>query len=573
LNFDNFLPSDERIGVDTRYNWQLPILRPQSRDRKIKNVWYIALPLSSAHRGSHSGGGLVPGIGGQEKYANEGTVYPHASLVEMITYHRRCFPDIDWRYVDMSHESWEEIQREIERNPPDVAAFTVYTATYAWALIFAFQIKLANPASIIIFGNDHASVMREPILTGRYGSQVVDYVGIENNGPFTMMNLIYYLGGQLDFDKIPSISFFDGNEVVSQNAPTFPLNKRLLPDYRLIEDYLTSHYDHAFSHWYKDHYSLKRMVTLPIDGGCTWGANVKRRCKHCAIQGLTPKFASVDDAIKAMEVLVGDMRSNVYAAGDSTLGFSSNQWRGQHSFLDELAEKCANSPILSRDRFMVAYGLITEFLKSAELCSGFLRTWNVGVEAFDAKLLKNDSKGVNHGLDQTLKAFDLARRLGYRLSVSGILGLPGTTAKLLSREIELWIELAQEYSDIITTVSVSLPAVIPGSRMYWECMQNLPAARELHGELLPCRRLSKLFVEASTQVAFEDVEAAIDEVGRGIISLANDQGVPVKFGGYVMGGRDSEESMERMLLNEMENRFARLRAVDDPIGKTCTYAN
>lgn len=46
---------------------------------------------------------------------------------------------------------------------------------------------------------------------------------------------------------------------------------------------------------------------------------------------------------------------------------------------------------------MLAYGLIYEFLQSAELCKGFVKTWNVGLEAFDPKLLKGNSKGINKG--------------------------------------------------------------------------------------------------------------------------------------------------------------------------------
>ena len=85
-------PQWEEVGIDGRYNWRLPLTsRPEHAGPRA--VWYVGLPLTSAHRDSHSGGGaLIPGVVGQERYLNEGTVYPYASLMELITYHVACFP-------------------------------------------------------------------------------------------------------------------------------------------------------------------------------------------------------------------------------------------------------------------------------------------------------------------------------------------------------------------------------------------------------------------------------------------------------------------------------------------------
>ena len=153
-------PVREVLGIDARYSWKIPLHRSRASRLPFRSVWYIALPLTSAHRGSHSGGGAqIAGAGSQEKYLNEGTVYPHSSLVEMATYHEICFPEVPWRYIDMSHIGWEAIREQIRENPPDVAAFTVYTATAPWAFIVAAEIKRVNPEAVIVFGNDHAAIL------------------------------------------------------------------------------------------------------------------------------------------------------------------------------------------------------------------------------------------------------------------------------------------------------------------------------------------------------------------------------------------------------------------------------
>jgi hypothetical protein len=546
-------PYHEVVGQSARYHWQLP--HPAAREPvagRLRSVWYIGLPLTSAHRGSHSGGGaLIPGVPGQDRYLNEATVYPHASLVEMITYHHLCFPLLDWRYLDLSHYDWADIQAEIEENPPDVAALSVYTATAPWAYIVAAAIKRANPRAVVVFGNDHPGVLHEEVLTGTYGSRLVDFVSIGNNAPFTMMGLLYVLRGQLDLAEVPSIAY-RGNDgqVVRHSAPTYPLTDRLLPDYTLIEKTLEDDYDKAFALWYQRHYTLSRMITLPLDGGCHWGSRPSRRCKHCSIQGLTPKVARTDRVVAALESAVGALGANVYAAGDSTLGFSRDQWGGEFSFLDELAVACDRSPVLREHRFMLAYGLVPEFLSAAELCQGFVRTWNVGIEAFSPRLLKADSKGINRGHEQTMQALDLARALDYRLYISGILGLPGTTVDVLKSEVDSWMELVESYQDIITTVSVAAPAIIPGSRMYWSLYQEDPAVRAVHGELLPNRRLTETYIERNTEVTLADVEAAVADLGRAVLATERTP-LPVKFGGYMFGGVDDTEETERRLLHQL----------------------
>ncbi len=544
-------PIEEIVGVDPRYLWDLPLRTAGRPTGEIRSVWYVGLPLTSAHRGGHSGGGaFIEGVGGQERYLNEGTVYPHAGLMELVTYHAMCFPDTAWRYLDMSHCQWPEVRAAINADPPDVIAFTVYTSTVLWALIVAAEVKRVNPNAVVVFGNDHAGILYREILTGRYGQRLVDFVSTGNNGPFTMMGLLYALQGQLDIGRVPSLAYRRGDAIVNQTAPSFPLNRRILPDYRLIEDQLERYYDKAFDVWYSEHYRLKRMVTLPLDGGCTWGKRPSRRCKHCSIQGLTPKTADVAGIVPVLETVVGGLCSNVYAAGDSTLGFSRAQWEGDFAYLDELAEACEQSPILRKQRFMLAYGLEYEFLQSAKLCQGFVRTWNVGLEAFDPKLLKGDSKGINKGPDRMHEALELAQKLEYKIYASGIMGLPGTTLKLLRSESENWLAIAETYRDSITTISVAAPGIIPGSRMYWETYNSHPQARAWHGEIIPARRLTELYIRENTEVELTDVEAAIAEVGRGVVTLGQQRG-NMKFGGYMLGGRDEDENVERELLDNI----------------------
>ena len=86
--------------------------------------------------------------------------------------------------------------------------------------------------------------------------------------------------------------------------------------------------------------------------------------------------------------------------------------------------------------------------------------------------------------------------------------------------------------------------------MYWESFRTHPEVRAAHGEIIPARRLTELYVHENTEVELADVEAAIADIGRGVIALGRERG-HMKFGGYMLGGIDDDEAAERRLLDEI----------------------
>ncbi len=76
----------------------------------------------------------------------------------------------------------------------------------------------------------------------------------------------------------------------------------------------------------------------------------------------------------------------------------------------------------------------------------------------------------------------------------------GTTLKKLRAEVNSWLEMAETYRDLITTVSVSPPAIIPGARMYWDSYNDHPQVRAWHGEILSARRLTELYIHENSDV-------------------------------------------------------------------------
>ena len=86
--------------------------------------------------------------------------------------------------------------------------------------------------------------------------------------------------------------------------------------------------------------------------------------------------------------------------------------------------------------------------------------------------------------------------------------------------------------------------------MYWDLYNCDADARSVHGEIIPVRRLTERYIELNTEVRLADVEAAIADVGRGVIELGRQSG-HMKFGGYMLGGRDEQEATELDLLDRI----------------------
>ena len=126
----------------------------------------------------------------------------------------------------------------------------------------------------------------------------------------------------------------------------------------------------------------------------------------------------------------------------------------------------------------------------------------------------------------------------------------------LNAEVDAWLNLVNEYRDNIAGVSVAVPGVIPGSRMYYECYTEDRGFRAFHRELIPCRKTTEFFVQRFTEVSLEDVDAAVAQVRAGITQMYSTDGSrAIKFGGHVLGGSDPQEKHEKSLLRGLVRKL------------------
>jgi radical SAM superfamily enzyme YgiQ (UPF0313 family) len=94
-----------------------------------------------------------------------------------LGYSPGLFDDTNYLHVPCLADHFDDthiILKEIEKNRPDVLAFSVITATYQWSLRIAREAKALMPDVPVIFGGIHASAVPEELIV----QKCIDYVCI-----------------------------------------------------------------------------------------------------------------------------------------------------------------------------------------------------------------------------------------------------------------------------------------------------------------------------------------------------------------------------------------------------------
>jgi hypothetical protein len=68
--------------------------------------------------------------------------------------------------------------------------------------------------------------------------------------------------------------------------------------------------------------------------------------------------------------------------------------------------------------------------------------------------------------------------------------------------------------------------------------------------------MTEFYIQRNSEIAFADANAALLELGQGIIRISQNGGNPVKFGGYMLGGKDKDEVTERAIFDGVLERLS-----------------
>ena len=166
--------------------------------KRIRKILLVTPPYHS---------GVVESAG---VWLNVGFVYIAGSLIAA---------GYDPVYYDaMSYwHGYDDIEKRIRDEKPDVVATTAFTAEIVDALKVLKLAKEINPETITVIGNVHPTFCYDEILKEHHG--YVDFI-VCGEGEKTLVDLLDCLNAGDEAEKVQSMAFFrDGHVVATRQRP------------------------------------------------------------------------------------------------------------------------------------------------------------------------------------------------------------------------------------------------------------------------------------------------------------------------------------------------------------------
>jgi anaerobic magnesium-protoporphyrin IX monomethyl ester cyclase len=306
----------------------------------------------------------------------------------------------------------------VKKQNPDIVGFSVCGSSAREAFRVVEAVKKANPDTLTVLGNYHATFNAERILRKYQGVDII----VRGEGEYTSVDLVKALEEKRSLKKVDGLTFRNNGNIVS--TPDRPLIKNIdelpFPDRSLMNAEYTS-----LIHGIKA--ATRRFTTVVSSRGCPF------QCTFCGCR----KFArgmwrprSVENIMKELEYLKSQGYEQFLFVDDN---FTLNTKRVV-DFCKQMRKNHMNMEWFCDSRVdHVSYDMFREMVQAG------CKILYFGIESGNQRILNYYKKGITP--DQSRKAVSKARKAGMDVIVgSFIVGAPDETR----REVETTLRFAHE---------------------------------------------------------------------------------------------------------------------------------
>jgi len=325
------------------------------------------------------------------------------------------------------------IERIMKKVKPEFCGITFTTPLCEEAEAMAKFIKKIDPHTKIIAGGPHATIMPKEMLKGSFDIIVI------GEGEITLKEI---LSGK-SLEKIDGLAFKSGSEIVVNKPRKLiaDLDDLPLPDYSIFnnKDYFTP----------RINCKKNPVAAMETSRGCIYG------CVFCSkkVFGRCFRGKSPKRVVDEMEHILSFGYKEIHIWDD---GFSTDLKRAKE-ICREIMKRNLKMPWNLYNGLRV--NRIDKELLILLKKSGCYRI-SVGVESGTQKILDNINKGIK--LEDTRKAFKLAREVGIETIAFCMIGLPGETEETMKKTIDFILEI----KPTISKLSILMP--LPGTPIFEE---------------------------------------------------------------------------------------------------------
>ncbi len=318
-------------------------------------------------------------------------------------------------YDAMSYwHGYDEIEKRIINEEPDVVATTAFTAEIVDALKVLKLAKDINHEVLTVIGNVHPTFCYEEILKEHYS--YVDYI-VRGEGEETIVELLDCLNAGDNVEKVKSIAFYRDNGVVATPSRPYIKDLNSLPMAWDLIDWPI--------------YTYRPMEGSVLAIVCS-SRGCNQQCSFCSQQIFWKRQwrgRSAENFVNELEYLRDTYGVNVVMISDETPTLEPKRWE---RILDLLIERDVGTKILMETR-------VDDILRDEDIMWKYRKALidhiYVGVEATTQDTLDIFKKDIKVG--QSKKALDLINEQDIITETSFVLGMPNDTRESIEKTVEL----------------------------------------------------------------------------------------------------------------------------------------
>ncbi len=361
-----------------------------------------------------------------------------------IASHVKSQTDHNVKVIDGYSSNMPENQflQKIKEENPDVLGLSCTSHTFLKSMEMLEKIRQELPDVVIVLGGMHTNFYAEKILNNY---RFIDFI-IKGEGEISFTKLVENLNNREELRKIKGITFFDGDEMVNNEAEIIQdLDSLPFPDRSLVDGNKYSH------NWFGLKFSFGKFATILSSRGCPYS------CIFCCCSAICKRkwrTRSVENILKELEEL--------HSQGYKTCIFIDDNFT------------------LSPERVIqICRGIVERKIKISLLCEGRIDKMSLeifremkkagfttilfGLESGSQKILDYYKKGIK--IDRVKNVVAEAKEAGLNVIGSFMIGAPIET----EQEIMQTLKFA---SSLRTPLIIDSLVMVPGTALWSELEKN-----------------------------------------------------------------------------------------------------
>jgi len=309
----------------------------------------------------------------------------------------------------------EKLLKKILAYGPDLAAFSVVTVNYPWALDFAARLKQVTNIPVV-FGGNHVTSVPDEVLT----NACVDYA-IPGEGEFAMLDLVRALEKREDGAAVPGVWSNRGGEIRRNGMPDLvaDLDRIPFPDKELF---------------YRENDYFRYGYLAVAGRGCSYN------CSYCSVPVFRRAYGvSTQKYVRMRSVpnLVQELKQAKEKYGIRFIRFNDDTFPYQEDWLREFSElypREANIPFWIFIRPDTVTEKSVAYLKKANCVEV-----QMGVQSTDPEI-RNKILQRPESNERIADALAILHQAGIPSSTDNLLSLPTQEEKHLEQMAQFYLQ-------------------------------------------------------------------------------------------------------------------------------------